>query len=153
MLHKAFSDYYTEQIGTGLTYYQGNRYHQGRGVFSSFLAAKVLPLLKYLGKTALSTGLNIGKDYLSGENIKSSLKTNLKGATKKILSDAIEKTDMIGSGRKRGRKKRRGGKKSTLNSKLNSLLKKKSKPRRKRKSKKTKTVSRKLINKLKNVLC
>ena len=72
--------------------YAGSRYQKGHGIrniFSGLLKA-ALPLVKKgalsLGKTALKTGVNIAQDSLSGKDLKSTLKDNLRLAGKDILS-------------------------------------------------------------------
>ena len=72
----AVEQYYRNQVGTGLPVFRGNRVQRGHGLGNMFkgLLKSVVPLVKSgaksLGKQALSTGLDITRDVLSGQNFK-----------------------------------------------------------------------------------
>jgi hypothetical protein len=90
--------------------------------FGRFLWKHAKPLLGFLSKQALKTGVEIGQDVLSGENIKESAKKRLNETGKTIANTAIdmakEKIAGAGSGIKRKRvmpngiRKRRRSKKT-----------------------------------------
>jgi hypothetical protein len=85
-----------------------------------------MPILKYLGKKALSTGVNIGTDLLQGDSFKSTMKKRLKKAGLDIAEDALEKvrnSKQSGSGRRKRRKsqKRSSYKKTSKKRKLSLL--------------------------------
>lgn len=139
------------QKGEGIPGYRGQQFPQGGQGFPSFLKGAFLPLLKYFGKKALSTGIAVAKDTLGGENFIDSFKTQAKSTVRNIASDAGEramKFAQTGKGRKRKRraqfgkgKKRKhfvqlgNGKKRKRNSQLG-----KGKKKRKTKAKKRKSV-------------
>ena len=64
-----FTNYYVNQVWTGITGYSVIRYQKGHGFFGKILSSAVLPILKYLGKKALSTGVSVGADVLQDENL------------------------------------------------------------------------------------
>jgi len=99
-----FTSYYVNQAGTGITGYSGIRYQKGHGFFGKIFSSAVLPILKYLGKKALSTGVSIGADVLQGENLKKTMKKRLKSTGLDIAEDALEKLrnyKQTGSGKRR----------------------------------------------------
>ena len=99
-----FTNYYVNQAGTGITGYSGIRYQKGHGFFGKIFSSAVLPILKYLGKKALSTGVSVGADVLQGENLKKTMKKRLKSTGLDIAEDALEKLrnyKQTGSGKRR----------------------------------------------------
>ena len=130
-MNNPFVDYYTNQAGSGLTSFQGYRYQRGHGFFGSLFQNILKPLGLYLGKQALSTGVNIGKDVLGGENLKNSLKKNAKQAVSTILKDGSE------------RLQRGSGNRKCKSVKPKKKVKRKNKPVIKRKIKKKTTVRKK----------
>ncbi len=126
MATNPFTTYYINQAGSGIAGYSGVRYQKGHGFFGRLLSGAVMPILKYLGKKALSTGVNIGTDLLQGDNFKSTMKKRLKSAGLDIVEDALEKvrnSKQSGSGRRKRRKslKRRSYKKTSKKRKLSLL--------------------------------
>ncbi len=101
-----FVDYYTNQAGSGLAHFEGYKYQRGHGFFGNLFKNILRPLGLYLGKQALSAGVNIGKDVLSGQNFKDSLKNNAKNTAKSILIDSAEKVGQLRNGKRRIKKKR-----------------------------------------------
>lgn len=98
-----YMEYYVSQAGSGLTAYSGYRYQRGHGFFGS-LWNILKPLGKYLGKKFLSTGVSIGSDYLSGDNIKESAKKRLKAVGEEVLDDSViraKKFIQTGKGKRR----------------------------------------------------
>jgi len=120
MISNPFNEYYVNQAGSGIAGYSGVKFQKGYGFFGRLLSTIGLPILKYLGKSALKTGIGVGSD-LSGENIKDSVKKRLKSTGFDIVEDAAEKIKSYrqqGSGRRRRRMgKRRQTKKKAANKK------------------------------------
>lgn len=120
------------------------------------LSTAVLPILKYLGKKALTTGINIGTDVLQGDNIKGSLKKRLKSTGFDILEDGFEKVKKYkqsGSGRRRRRMSKRKTTKRKKSKRKPSLLQLKALAkgrnilkRKSRKSKKSKKNKKKQLS-------
>ena len=92
------TDYYTEQAKSGLGGFRGSRYQRGGGIFD-WIFRKGLPVLKFLGNQALSSGLGIASDLMEGDNFKESAKKHLKQGGKNTLTYMADK--MKGSGRQR----------------------------------------------------
>ena len=97
--------YYINQAGYGQLFYRGVRYQRGHGFFGRLISGTVLPLLRYLGKKALGTATHVATDYLSGENIKKSIKRRGKETASNVLEDLSNKIQK-GEGIKRGRKRK-----------------------------------------------
>lgn len=106
-----FTSHFQRQAGAGfsdLTLFQGHPYQRGYGI-GSLLKRFGVPILKFLGKQALKTGVNIGNEYLSGTNLRQSIKKQGKAGIRSALEAGIGQLDNIlnqsGSGiRKRKRK-------------------------------------------------
>lgn len=79
--------YYLNQAGTGLPLqiFAGTRYQRGNGFFGRFFMSKIMPILRYLGEQALSTGQAILSDT------KKSAKDRVSATMDRITSDAIQK--------------------------------------------------------------
>ncbi|KMQ82490.1 hypothetical protein RF55_22766, partial [Lasius niger] len=109
---KSFEDYYTNQTGHGLNYYQGAAFQKGYGfggLFRSFFRAAV-PLFKSgakaVGKQLFSSGVGMLNDLSRGEDIKVAAKRHLKQAGQQLTDKAAAKMKtMIGSGRNKKRKR------------------------------------------------
>jgi len=102
-----FDNYYVHQSGTGLSGFEGLRYHQvGGSFFGRLFRGAILPLLKYVGKKAVKTGVNVADDMLDGKNYKEAIKGNLKDVAKTMTSDAKKRLqkNQKGTGRKRKRR-------------------------------------------------
>ena len=105
-----YEEYYSRQVGNGLSVYAGRRVMDGDG-FGSFLGGvmrKVAPALKGLAKTAMRSvgrqALNVVKDVSEGKDFASSAKRGLKRVGGDVMSDVI---GSIG-----GRKRKRSGRSS-----------------------------------------
>jgi len=99
-----YTTYYVQQAGTGISGFSGVKYQRGHGFFGRIFSNTILPMLKYLGKKALNTGVNIGGDLLQGENFKTSAKRRLKSTGFDLAEDAIDKIrnyKQKGTGRKK----------------------------------------------------
>lgn len=108
-----FNGYFTDQAGSGLsdiTVFRGHPYQRGRG-FGSVLAKYGIPLLKYLGKQFLSTGVAVGTDMLQRRPIKESLRSRLSESVNTIGHTGVDKLSKLisqsGSGRLYKRKPRK----------------------------------------------
>ena len=94
------------QEGGAIRGFSGPEWQVGGGFnFGRFLWKHAKPLLGFLSKQALKTGVEIGQDVLSGENIKESAKNRLKETGKAIANKAIDKAKekIAGAGIKRKR--------------------------------------------------
>ena len=60
-------------------------------VFSKVFARSVMPSLKEIGKSALTTGLEVLQDVAKGENIKSAEKKRLKENSLAFLDDTVSR--------------------------------------------------------------
>ena len=99
--------YYSNQAGSGISGFQGVRFQRGAGFFGNVFKSAILPLLKYFGRQALSTGTEIATDALDGENVLESMKKRGKQAAKNIAMDASDRAQRFvqtGKGRKRRRR-------------------------------------------------
>ena len=119
MTTNSFENYYVNQAGSGIAGFSGIKYQRGHGFFGKLFSGTVLPILKYLGKKALNTGVGIGSDYIAGENLKQSMKKRIKNTGFDIADDAYTKLQSYkqkGSGRRRKRKykKKKTGKKASI---------------------------------------
>ncbi|GFV08212.1 uncharacterized protein F54H12.2 [Trichonephila clavipes] len=114
---KQYEDYYVNQAGNGLSYYQGQSFQKGYGIGGWFKRLCVcvfrtaLPFLtrgaKSVGKEVLKTGTQIVNDLLEGQNLEDAAKHRTKETGRKLAREAIKKADdMLGQGKKYKRKKR-----------------------------------------------
>lgn len=135
-MNKESETYYINQVqyGSGIPYFQGVQYQRGHGFFSSIFQNILKPLGMYFGKQVLSTGVNVGKDILEGQNLKESLKKNAKITGKNMFNDGIARATRFAQ---TGTGKRRRRRRKAKNSKI------KSKPIKKKGRKKNKSVSKK----------
>ena len=109
MSSNPYINYYVNQAGSGIGGFQGARFQRGQGFFGNVFKSAILPLLKYFGRKALTTGVDVARDAISGENILDSIKTRGKKTMRNIASDAASRATRFaqtGTGR-RGRKRRR----------------------------------------------
>jgi hypothetical protein len=129
-----YTNYYVNQVGTGLPGFQGIRYQRGDGFFSALLPffKSLLPALGKIGQRALPSAVNLASDIISGENVKQSALSRLKEAGRDVLDETGKQLNLRfqgGSGRRRKRRK------------INKINKNSNKVKkiRKRKTKRTKT--------------
>ena len=84
-----------EQSGGSIPVFSGAKYQRGHGIGSilSGVMKMALPVLKKgaltLGKTTLSTGMNIARDKLAGKSLQQSFQDNLKIAGSDLVSRAM----------------------------------------------------------------
>ena len=100
-----------EQSGGSIPVFSGAKYQRGHGIGSilSGVMKMALPVLKKgaltLGKTTLSTGMNIARDKLAGKSLQQSFQDNLKIAGSDLVSRAM---NSFSQPRKRQAPPRRG---------------------------------------------
>lgn len=111
---KDFEEFYANQAGNGLSYYQGQTLQKGYGIGGWFkkLFRTALPFLargaKTVGKEVLRTGTQIANDLLEGKNLQESAEQRSKEAGRKLAKKAIQKADdMLGKGQKLNKRKRK----------------------------------------------
>ena len=100
--HNAWEDYYYAQAfpeesslqrGGNVPFYRGPVLQRGYGLGSIFksVARSVMSSLKKIGKSALTTGLEVLQDVAKGENIKTAAKKRLKENSLAFLDDTISR--------------------------------------------------------------
>ena len=146
MSNNPYAEYYRNQAGSGLTKYEGIQYQRGHGFFGTLFSSIIKPLVKYLGRKALETGVSLGSDVMKGQNFKESLKSNLKRTGEVMIDDGAKRAKkyvQTGNGK---RKKRRRNVNSV---KRKTNKRKKSKVKKPLKKKLTKRSNRKRLKKIK----
>lgn len=103
------------QRGGAIRGFAGPEYQiGGKWNFGQFLWRHAKPLLSYLGKKALSTGVGIGQDVLEGQNVGESAKKRITSAGKDVAVDALDRVkEKIQAGKGRRRIKRKKAAKRT----------------------------------------
>ena len=100
--HNAWEDYYYAQAfpeesslqrGGNVPFYRGPVLQRGYGIGSTFksVARSVMPSLKEIGKSALTTGLEVLQDVAKGENIKTAAKKCLKENSLAFVDDTVSR--------------------------------------------------------------
>ena len=93
---KYYLQYYTEQRGDGMSYYQGRDFvpmpQEGDGLGDLFASAKpmLMGFAKKAGKNLLSAGTSVLKDVLSGKNAKASARQAFSDAGLNLLDDIVD---------------------------------------------------------------
>jgi hypothetical protein len=141
-----YTNYYINQVGSGLPGFQGIRYQRGHGFFGRFFSNTLLPFVKQLlpgiGKRALPSVAGLAQDILSGENVGKSALQRLKTLGTDVANETLSQLSskfQKGSGKKR-RKKRKHTNILKAYKKKSQKVKKSRKKYRKRRS------SRKKVN-------
>ena len=91
---QAFPEESSLQKGGNVPFYRGPVLQRGYGLGSIFksVARSVMPSLKEIGKSALTTGLEVlQKDVAKGENIKTAAKKRLKENSLPFLDDTVSR--------------------------------------------------------------
>lgn len=109
---KSFEDYYVQQTGRGLNYYQGSSHQRGYGLgglFRSFFRAAV-PLFKSgakaVGKQLFHSGVDLLNDVTKGQDVKAAAKRRFKEVGNILTDKAANKMKtMIGSGKRNKKRK------------------------------------------------
>ena len=100
--HNAWEDYYYAQAlpevsslqrGGNVPFYHGPALQRGYGLRSIFkgVAGNVMPSLKEIEKSALTTGLEVLQDVAKGQNIKTVAKKCLKENSLAFLDDTVSR--------------------------------------------------------------
>ena len=98
-----FTDYYVNQAGGSLPVFQGSRGQRGHGFGSvlSGLFRSAVPMLKRIGKQALTTGAYIASDMLGGKKFDEAAKSRVREGINSFLQPDSEVSEQTGSGRRR----------------------------------------------------
>ena len=90
---QAFSEESSLQRGGNVPFYRGPMLQRGYGIASIFksVARSVMPSVKDIGKSALTTGLEVLQDVAKGENIKTGAKKRLKENNLAFLDDTVSR--------------------------------------------------------------
>ena len=98
-----YTDYYVNQAGGALPVFQGSRGQRGHGFGSvlSGLFRSAVPMLKRIGKQALTTGAYIASDMLGGKKFDESAKARVRQGINSFLPTDDDVSEQSGSGRRR----------------------------------------------------
>ena len=116
-----FTDYYVNQAGGSLPVFQGSRGQRGHGFGSvlSGLFRSAMPMLKRIGKQALTTGAYIASDMLGGKKFDESARSRVRQGINSFLPPDEDVSEQTGSGRRRRTvKRKRTTKRTTKRRKL-----------------------------------
>jgi len=104
-----FEDYYISQAGGSLPVFQGSRGQRGHGFGSvlSGLFRSAVPMLKRIGKLALTTGSYIASDMLGGKKFDESARHRVRQGINSFLPSEEGVSEQSGSGRRRRVTKRK----------------------------------------------
>ena len=124
---QAFPEESSLQRGGNVPFYRGPVLQRGYGLGSIFksVARSVMPSLKEIGKSALTTGLEVLQDVAKGENIKTAAKKRLaflddtvsRMSRRKSIKGNANKQISISSSKPKKRKHRSGELDDTMFSK------------------------------------
>ena len=89
----AFPEESSLQRGGNVSFYRGPELQRGFGLGSIFksVARSVMPSFKEIGKSALTTGLEVLQDVAKGENIKTAAKKRLKENSLAFLDNTVSR--------------------------------------------------------------
>src|SRR5206468_1461094 len=95
-----FTDYYVNQAGGALPVFQGSRGQRGHGFGSvlSGLFRSAMPMLKRIGKQALTTGAHIASDMLGGKKFAEAARSRVRQGINAFLPPDTEDIEQSGSG-------------------------------------------------------
>jgi hypothetical protein len=139
-------DYYESQAGSGIPGFQGVRYQRGSGFFGRLLSKAIYPMLRFFGKQALNTGINVASDVIKdNKKIKDSLKRRGMETGENIIEAGLNRFRQFkqtGEGKRRRRRRVRRKKtgkfiKSKVIKRKTRKRKAKSIKRRRRRTKRT----------------
>ena len=100
-----FHEYFNSQVGRGLndiTVFQGRPYQRGYGI-GSILKRVGIPLMKFLGRHLLTSGVALGNDLLSNRPIRDSIRERSGEVLKRIGEEGGEKLSKLLEQRGRGK--------------------------------------------------
>ena len=91
--HKPFQKSLPYKEEVMFLFYRGPVLQRGYGLGSIFksVARSVMPSLKEIGKSALTTGLEVLQDVAKGEDIKTAAKKHLKESSLAFLDDTVSR--------------------------------------------------------------
>ena len=119
---KYYLQYYTEQRGDGMSYYQGRDYvpmpQEGDGLGDLFASAKpmFMGFAKKAGKNLLSAGTSVLRDVLSGKDAKASARQAFSNAGLNLLDEIVDGgSSSSSSSQPKRQRKGRVSKKNTKN--------------------------------------
>ena len=113
------TDSYVNQAGGSLPVFQGSPGQRGHG-FGSVLSGlfwSAVPMLKRIGKQALTTGAYIASDMLGGKKFNESAQARVRQGINSFLPPNEDVSEQTGSGRRRRAVKRKRITKRRKNSK------------------------------------
>ena len=93
IMHKPFQKSFPYKEEVMFLFYHGSVLQRGCGIRSIFksVARSVMPSLKGIGKSALTTGLEVLQDVAKGENVKTAAKKRLKENSLAFLDDIVSR--------------------------------------------------------------
>lgn len=134
-------NFFNGQVGSGfndINVFKGAPYQRGHGI-GSLIGRFGIPILKFLGKHMLRTGVNVGSDLLDKKKFKDALKTRAKETLRNATSESMNKVSQLlqqsGTGLRRAKRRRRTRSRKRL---YKTLLKAKPKKKVKRGKKRPK---------------
>src|SRR5688572_17887947 len=103
-----YTDYYVNQAGGSMPVYHGSRRQRGHDFGSvSGLFRSAMPMLKRIGKQALTTGAHIASDMLGGKNFNEAAQTRVRQGINSFLVPDNDVSEQTGSGQRRRAVKRK----------------------------------------------
>ena len=146
-----YTAYYLRQAegtGYGGEYRGSSQKGDGLGSFLGGLFRRVFPLFKSgakaIGKEALSTGVNLLRDAITGKSMKDSVRSRITEAGTSLTSKAARKMEsMVGSGYKVPKRKRRAQSRTSTKRRRISAPKNKKTKTKGRAKKRKRSVNRK----------
>ena len=110
MANNPYVAYYVNQVGSGISHFQGVKYQRGHGFFSNLWQKALLPFLKTAGRETLKTSLGVAEDAIAGKDIKTAARNRFSATGRQLGSMALKQgqqlLDQDGAGRKRKKNKK-----------------------------------------------
>jgi hypothetical protein len=90
-MHNPYLQYYKNQAGSGISGFDGVRYQRGHGLFGRDIGKIFFPVLKFLGRHLLNTGINFASDVIENDlPIKEAFINRGRAGVKDIASEGLE---------------------------------------------------------------
>lgn len=89
--------FFASQVGSGfgdISVFKGSPYQRGYGI-GTLIARFGIPILKFLGKQFLRTGVNVGADMLEKRRFKDALKERAKEGLRNATTQSIAKVNKL----------------------------------------------------------
>ena len=144
-MENPYIDYYSKQVGSGISGFAGDRYHRGNGFFGKILK-KLSPALKYIGRQGWEAFKTMGSDVMNGESLENAGKNNLIKTARTVMNDANDRIEKFKKQSGNGYKRRTKRKVSRKKRAKKVYKQKKVKKVKKKVKKKRKTSKKTLIN-------